>query len=235
MKVLITGASSKLGGEIALCFALAGAKLALAYDRGGKKVEALAHELKHIGCAAFPIGADLSNEKACESLVECASKTLGGLDAIIHSAADFSATKFEKTTKKDFEKFLEVNALSAFFIGRAAKKIMCKKGGSVVLISDVASKHPYGEFIPYCTSKAALDSITVALAKKLAPKITVNAISPYVISCGDPKCKDEARLAKKTLLENAQSATDIATLAIWLATQRSTTGKIFDLDGGRFV
>lgn len=233
MKVLITGASGKLGEELAVCFALAGAKIALGYRRGAKKASRLAADLKKIECMAIPIGADLSTKKGCTALVECAAKALGGLDAVVHAAAEFSPTKFESASQKDFERFFSANALSAFFIGRAAKKVM--RRGGIVFISDAAAKHPYGEFVPYCTSKGALDSLTAALAKKLSPKISVNAIAPYLVDNGKKPGAHEQKLIKKIRLGNAATTTDVATLAIWLCTQRSTTGQVFNLDGGRFL
>ncbi len=232
MNVLITGSTGKIGEALALEFSGAKMRLALHYGRNFKKASSIAALIEKNGGEAFPVGANLLDETACRSLVSCASKMLGGLDAIVHLAGAFGPTDFKKAVSEDLLDFFRINAMSSFFIAQTAALEM-KKSGSLVFMSDVAGQLTYKKFIPYCMSKAALDSLVRGLALELAPKIRVNAIAPYFVSAKGPKGKLPTEILNNIPAGRPQSPSDIARLALYLCQSKSMTGQVLTVDGGR--
>jgi len=114
---------------------------------------------------------------------------------------------------------------------------MKKRGtGKIINISDWSGLRPYKEYIPYCTSKGALITLTQGLAKALAPEIQVNAICPGPVLPGD---SDSAELKKipeeKTLLRKWGSPEEVARLAVFLAESDFMTGHYHLVDGGAWL
>lgn len=235
-KILITGATGKIGRVLSLELSAHGAALALHYNNSKAMAEDLAREIGDGGVPVHVIGADLKDEKSAHKFIEHAVKLLGGLDVLIHTAAIFDKTPFEEVTQKQFEKILAVDLIAPFFLAQAAASYM-KNGGQMIFFSDVSASRPYVGYAPYSIAKQGVETLVKALARELAPKIRVNAIAPYVMTRPkDMTDKGWRDLLNKTPLARPTSPREIANLVKTLVWGVSTmTGQIICIDSGRLL
>lgn len=230
-KILITGAAGNIGQAIARALAENGAKIALHYNSSKEKALSLEREISSLGASAFAIQADILNMNAAKSLVEKSAKEMGGLNILIHAAAIFGKTPFEEVSEKSFDEIISINLKAAFFIAQAAAHIMRENGGKMIFMSDLAAQKPYGGHLPYSISKAGVDALVKGLAKKLAPKIQVNAIAPYIVTKPkDMTEKDWQDLVNKTPTHRATTPEEIAQIVKTLVEAgEDLTGQVITL------
>ncbi|MEL6108336.1 MAG: SDR family oxidoreductase, partial [Planctomycetota bacterium] len=138
-----------------------------------------------------------------------------------------------------WDRMLAVNLKGAFFVTRAAAKMLLSgDGGSVVNVSSVAAMTGRGSSIAYCATKAGLNTMTKSLARVLAPKVRVNAVCPGPIDSrwireGNPDW-DLDEMVSGYPIPKASSPDDIADAVLFFATGTSmTTGQILSVDGGQ--
>jgi 3-oxoacyl-[acyl-carrier protein] reductase len=144
--------------------------------------------VRGLGARALPHRADVSDDAACREMVATCVRELGGLDVLVNNAGTTSFIPHAELEKVDGEAWtgiLAVNLIGPFQCARAAKAALeTGDGGEVVNVSSVAGLVGLGSSIPYCASKAALNNLTVTLARVLAPKVRVNAVAPGFIDGG---------------------------------------------------
>jgi len=120
-----------------------------------------------------------------DSLVQIAEQTFGRLDVLVNNAGTTRFIDFkdiDDVKLEDWDNIFGVNVRGAFQCARDARSALEANGhGAVINVSSTASLRPLGSSIPYCASKAALNSLTATLARALAPKIRVNAVAPGFI------------------------------------------------------
>src|SRR5262249_24236255 len=123
---------------------------------------------------------------ACRSMVDAAMREFGRLDVLVQSAGTtvfVPHTDLESIKDEHWERIFGVNLKGAFQCARAARPAMLKSGGGeIVNVSSISGIAALGSSIPYCNSKAALNNLTIALARVLAPQIRVNAVAPGFIT-----------------------------------------------------
>lgn len=236
-KILITGATGTIGSAVARAFAGPGRRLALHWRASQKKAEALAQEIAASGAEAALISADLSHADEATALVSKAFDQLGGLDLLVHCAALFERTPLGTVTEEQWRRIVDLDLRAAFFIAQEAGMRMQQGGGRMVFLSDVAAVKPYGGYLPYCIAKAGVDALVRGLAKSLSPKVTVNAVAPYVVTrpagITDRGWND---LLSKMPTRRAQTAEEIAAVIKMLAeSAESITGQVIAVDGGRLL
>lgn len=235
-KALITGATGAIGGVVAIEFAKRGASLALHYNSNEKRAIDLAEEIKSFGHKAIIIKADIRNVDDIRKMVQTVARELGGLNLLVHCAAVFKRTLFEEVTEEIFDEIVKIDLKAAFFLAQEAAGVMTEKG-RMIFMTDIAAQKPYGGYLPYCISKAGVDSLVKGLAKKYAPNIVVNAIAPYVVT--RPEGLSDAGwndMISKTPARRASPPEEIAKIAAFLAeASDSLTGQIITVDGGRLL
>jgi len=182
---IVTGAGTGVGAATALRLARLGCSVLANYSRSKDGAEAVASEAASLGVRALAHQADVADDSQCRSLVETAVREFGRLDVLVNNAG---TTKFvnhadlDGLSGEDWDRILEVNVKGAFFCSRAARGALeGGDGGEIVMTSSVAGLAGTGSSIAYCASKAALNNLTVTLARALAPRIRVNAIAPGFI------------------------------------------------------
>ena len=130
--------------------------------------------------------ADVADDNAARQLVAATVERFGRLDVLINCAGTTEFIPFvdlERVTDDVWQRLFQVNVVGAFHCARAARGPMLEAGGgSIVNVSSVAAQLAQGSSIPYCCSKAALDNLTVSLARTFAPRIRVNAVAPGFIT-----------------------------------------------------
>lgn len=236
-KILIVGATGKIGSAIANALSFKGASLALHYGNNKTAAERLAKSAGANGAHAIVIHGDLSDIAGSEKIVDEAAEKLGGLDAMIFCAAYFKRSPIEKISEKTWRKTLDINLSAPFFCARHAAEIMKKNGGSILLFSDVAARIPYAGFLPYSIAKAGLEAAVKGLAKNFAPKVRVNAIAPYASARSDKESPAEwKKIISRTLVKKESAPEELAELAKFIVTESKTmTGEIITVDGGRLL
>lgn len=236
-KILITGSAGTIGSALADFLADAEVKIALHYNKSAGKVETLARDIRNRVSEVFTFQADLSSVKAAENLIAEADKKLDGLNVLIHTASVFERTPLGSVTEEQWDRIIEADLKSVFFLAQAAGLAMQRAGGKIFLFSDVAGIRPYAGYLPYCISKAGVNSLVKGLAKSLAPKVQVNAVAPYVVTrpegLSDKGWND---ILSKMPMKKATTVKEISSIVKTLIySTESVTGQIIVLDGGRLL
>jgi 3-oxoacyl-[acyl-carrier protein] reductase len=182
---IVTGGGTGVGSATALALALRGCSVLVNYSRSKEGAERVAAEVSALGVRGIAHRADVSDDAACRQMVETAVGELGRLDVLVNNAGTTSFIPHDQLDAVDdpaWVQIMAVNLLGPFHCARAAKgAIDAAGGGEIVNVSSVAGLVGVGSSIPYCASKAALNNLTVTLARVMAPKIRVNAVAPGFI------------------------------------------------------
>ena len=177
------------------------------------------------------------------SVVEQVSERFGRLDLLVNNAG---TTRFVPHNDLDglddetIDRILQVNLRGAFACTRAFRPLLMANGdGLVINMSSIAGLIAYGSNVAYCASKAALDNMTVSLARALAPDIRVVAIAPGLVDGEYARSFDPAwrqtQIDMTPLLRLTQPD-DVAKAVMAVATLLiHTTGAVIPVDGGRFI
>ncbi|MBU4436540.1 MAG: SDR family oxidoreductase [Alphaproteobacteria bacterium] len=246
--VVITGASTGLGRAIAVEVARRGAGLVVVnFASNAEDAEETARLVQAEGARAALAQGDVSVDADCRRIVEAAAAT-GRIDALFNNAG---MTKFapnhadlDAVDAEDFLRLYSVNVVGAFQMVRAARSLLeaAPQPGAVVNTSSIAGVVGNGSSIPYAASKGAMTTMTLSLARALAPRIRVNAICPGFIDTpwfgkamdADRVDRLRAGAAAATPLKVASTAEDVAGAAVFLASpaSRHVTGETLLVDAG---
>ncbi|MGB9116755.1 SDR family NAD(P)-dependent oxidoreductase, partial [Bradyrhizobium sp.] len=241
---IVTGSASGLGAATAAILAKAGARIVINYSSSQKEAEQTADLCRGAGGEVVVVQGDVSRDEDCRRIVAAASPW-GRLDALINNAG---ATKhmphdnLDGLSAEDFQRLFGVNTIGPFQMVRAARSLLeagAKASGrasSVVNVSSVAGISGIGSSVAYAASKGALNTITLSLARALAPLIRVNAVCPGYIDTPwftkgrgiDGAAKVRDAVVAKVPLKRASTAEDVASLVCFLATPQSSnmTGEV---------
>lgn len=181
---IVTGAATGVGAATALWLAARGYNIAVNYSRSAGPAEQVAADCKKLGVDAFAFKCDVANDKECRALADAAIARWGRIDALVNNAGTttfVNMDNMEAVNAEDFQRIYGVNVIGTFQMTRAVEKVMRKTGGSVVNVSSVAGKLGGGSSYPYAASKGALNTLTLSMARNLAPEIRVNAVLPGAI------------------------------------------------------
>jgi NAD(P)-dependent dehydrogenase (short-subunit alcohol dehydrogenase family) len=227
--VLVTGAAKRIGRGIALRLAREGARVAIHYSSSENEARQTAKE-----CGDAPLfRANLEHVGEIERLFCEIENRVGRLDALVNNAARFTRFDPLDITEKDWDFIHSVNLKATFFCCQQGAKLMQKTGGGrIVNISSLGGIRPWADHVHYCASKAGVIMVTRALAKALAPDITVNSVAPGVIPFGDLDDRAQA-MVKATPANRPGTADEIADAVVYfLSATKFVTGQLIAVDGG---
>jgi 3-oxoacyl-[acyl-carrier protein] reductase len=245
--VVVTGASTGLGRAVAVATAEQGAKaVVINYAKNREDAEETARLCQAHGAETVLVQGDVAQDADCRAIAAAAER-FGRIDALFNNAgtttfaghADMDAVSLD-----DFLRIYSVNVVGAFQMVRAARALLeaGPRPGAVVNTSSIAGVAGIGSSVPYAASKGALNTMTISLARALAPKIRVNAICPGFIDTpwfgkgvGEAAAERvRANAAANSPLKVASSADDIAASAVFLASPaaRHVTGETLLVDAG---
>ena len=194
----------------------------------------LGDEIIELGSEAHILSEDISSAAGAHKLVSDAVGLLGGIDLLIHCASTFKPMPFEKVNEDGWNDAIQTNLGATFFLTQATVKAMASGGGRIILFSDSAAMRPYGDYLPYCISKAGVEALVRGLAMRIAPKITINAIAPYVVTKPDEMNDSEwDALLDKMPMQKSSSLEEIVSVVRMLANSETMTGQVITVDGGR--
>ena len=176
---LVTGGSRGLGREMVLAFAEAGADLVIA-SRKLEACEAVAREVEALGGRALPVAAHVGQWEDNDRLAEAAYAAFGRVDILVNNAGMSPlAPSLAETNEGLFDKVVAVNFKGPFRLSvLVGERMVQGAGGAIVNLSSTAAFKPEPHVVPYAGAKAAVNAMTVALAKAFAPKVRVNCIAP---------------------------------------------------------
>jgi 3-oxoacyl-[acyl-carrier protein] reductase len=244
---IVTGAASGVGAATALMLARRGYAVLLNYNRSAELAQAALQACLEAGADAVAVQGDVAQDEVCRSLAREAVQRWGRIDALVNSAG---ATRFvpianlEGVSAQDFHDIFGINTLGPFQMARAAAAHMGEgegEGGAIVNVSSSAALSGNGSSLPYVVSKAALNGLTLGLARALAPRVRVNAVLPGLIEgrwmrdgLGDEVYQRvKCQYADASLLERVATPEHIADAIGWLLDPGCLmTGQLMVVDAG---
>ncbi|MGI8670654.1 MAG: SDR family oxidoreductase, partial [Aridibacter sp.] len=242
--VVITGSSSGIGRASAVRFANAGAKV-IAVGRNEKELNSLKNELENSKNEIKLYLADLTEMSQIERLITQTVDNFGQIDVLVNSAGIIASGSIENTTLDGWDKMLNVNLRSVFYIMHKCVPHLEKTEGCIVNVSSVTGTRAFPNVLAYCISKAGVDQLTRCAALELAPKkIRVNAVNPGVVETNLHKRSGMLGEDYENFLEHSQTThplgragkpEEVAELIYFLASENSAwiTGATYAIDGGR--
>jgi NAD(P)-dependent dehydrogenase (short-subunit alcohol dehydrogenase family) len=237
---ILTGAAKGVGAEIARRFRQSGARVLITYLNSEKEAKKLGQEGIDI------MRADVTSQRDAQKIVETAKARFGRLDILINTASasikDSYDLDIEEMNPGDFDYIYRVDVMGMFLVTRFAMPMLRKSRGCVINFSSSAALQGDSSSLLYGPAKCAVDGFTRGLARKVAPDVRVNAIAPGSLNAGNwiedwkLKPQDLKEFAEGTPLQRLGEAKDIASVALFLASEDSAyiTGQTLIVDGGYY-
>jgi NAD(P)-dependent dehydrogenase (short-subunit alcohol dehydrogenase family) len=245
--ILVTGGATGLGAAIAVGAARRGAKaVILNCTKSLKEAEATAEAVRGAGAEAVIAQGDVADDADCRKIAAAAQR-FGRLDALVNNAGVTKHAQnhadLDALSKEDFLRLFSVNTVGPFQMIRACRNLLeAAERGSVLMTSSIAAVTGGGSSVAYAASKGALNTMTLSLARALAPKIRVNAICPGFIDTrwfpdafgAETTQRIRERMINTTPLKAASKPEDIADAALFLVSDaaRHITGETLMVDAG---
>ena len=233
---LVTGAGRRVGRAIALALAAREMRVAVHFHASVDEAEETVRLARAAGAPdAWTTSADLRDASACARLINELADRDNALDVLVNSAAEMHRTPFDTVSSEEWDDIMALNLKSPFFCSQAAARRM-SDGAVIVNIADLAALETWPEYIPHGISKAGVMQMTRALAKRLAPKIRVNAVVPGAVLLPEHWTKEDAdKLIRTTPLARLGAPEDVAHAVIYLLESDYVTGDAIVVDGGRHL
>ena len=233
--LLITGASDRIGKEIAIHFSKKGWNIAIHYFKSSLKAQLLKKILEKKGVKAVLIKADLKNIKQVEKIIFIAKKKLGPISCLINNAALFERDDILSFSNKSWHNHLNINLLAPTILTKQfAKQASKRTTSNIINIIDQRVFKLTSFFMSYTLSKSALYTLTKTMAMRLAPNIKVNGIAPGpTIKSKRQSMKHFNNQAKSTPLKKPVSTKDICDTVDFFINNNSITGQVIAVDSGQ--
>ena len=237
---LVTGGSRGLGYEMASIFASHGAEVVLA-SRKAEACEAAAAEIcQRTGRTAVGIGCHVGKWAEIDQLIGSVYEQFGHVDVLVNNAGMSPLyPSLSEVTEDLWDKVQAVNLKGPFRLSAVVGERMKAAGkGSIINVSSSSSVSPSPLEVPYAAAKAAINSLTVGLARTLSPEVRVNCIMPGMFATDISKAWNwdhvEAMVEREVPMKRVGQPSEIAAAALYLASDASsyTTGSILKVDGG---
>ena len=231
---IVTGSSSGIGEEIARRLSDLGANVVV---NSANSVNAGQQVAKSLSTKSLYIQADISDQEAGQHLIDKTISEFGQLDILINNAGWTTLVAhhdLDSLTDEIFEKTFDVNVFGTWWLTKAAIPHLKKsKDGNIVNITSIAGVRPVGSSIAYAMTKAALNHMTILLAKSCGP-VRVNAVAPGLVETpwtSDWQAQHD-NVARVAPLKRSATPQDCAEATIALIRNKYATGQIFVVDGG---
>jgi 3-oxoacyl-[acyl-carrier protein] reductase len=242
---IVTGSATGIGAETAKRLAAKGCRVVINYTKSRSEAEETAAACRDLGSDALLHAADVAQDAACRGMVAAAVERWGRVDVLVNSAGRTKPARIGDLEALDAADFLDiyaVNLVGAYQMIRAVVPHMRTQGnGAVVNVSALGSLNGEGSSIAYGASKGALNALTIALARQLAPVIRVNAVCPGFVATrwmknllGETRFNERVEeMARITPVGKTAFAEHIAEMICWFIDGPDLiTGEVLPIDYG---
>lgn len=243
---IVTGSATGIGAACALELARRRCNVVVNYTKSRREAEETARACEQAGAQALVVQANVADDADCRRLAQAALDKWGRIDALVNNAG---ITKFapkhsdlEALQAEDFHKLYGVNVVGAYLMTRAVAPAMKQQGrGAIVNVSSIAGVMGVGSSVAYAASKGAMNTMTLSLARALAPEIRVNAVCPGFVETrwfregvGEAAyAKAKARYEETSPLHKTITPEEVARAIVWLLEGADTvTGEFIIVDSG---
>jgi len=246
MVLVVTGGGRGIGAATARLAAARGYDVCVNYRSNRSAADAVVEDVRGLGRRAIAVQADVAIEADVVRLFATVDEQLGRVTALVNNAGVVERQgRVEEVDAARISRIFATNVTGAFICAReAVKRMSTRHGGAGGAIVNVSSRAAVlgapGEYVDYAASKAALDTLTVGLAKEVAGEgIRVNGVRAGIIytdihaSGGEPGRVD--RLGPTLPMRRGGTADEVARAIVWLLSDEAsyTTGSFVDVSGGR--
>lgn len=237
---VVIGATGGIGAAVCRALAGAGCRVAVVFRRNPAAADALADTLPGSGHSTMQ--ADVTDSASLDRLAERLGARVGSVDILVNSAGMTRFVPHADLQALDdalIDEIFRTNWRGPFAAIRALQGLLERSGRGVAInISSIAATSGVGSNVAYCASKAALNTMTVSLARALAPAIRVVSIAPGLVDTDfikglDPAWRQEQ--ARRTPLGRLVVADEVGQAVVAAATLTAATGCTFVVDGGRLL
>ena len=242
---IVTGSATGTGAACAIQLAAKGCRVVINYTKSEADARETALACKAAGTEPIVVKADVAKDSDCRALAQAALDKWERIDALINNAGITkfaAATDLDALDAEDFQRIYAVNVIGPYQMIRACVPAMKRQGkGAIVNISSISGVMGIGSSTAYVASKGALNAMTLALARSLAPQIRVNAVCPALIETRwhlsryskEDYAKFKSNYEKTVPLAKAASPDDVAEVAVWLLEGADlVTGESILVDAG---
>lgn len=236
---LITGSARRIGAACAAELHAEGFNILLHYQHSEHDALRLAEQLtQRRANSVCLIKADLAIVSEIKRLAASALEAWGRLDVLVNNASCFQSVSFEQIQEADWDAAIASNLKAPLFLSQALAPALSLANGCIVNIADIHAARGLADYLSYSVSKAGLVAMTYCLAKELAPRVRVNAISPGAILWPDQQPDElrQAEILQKIPLRRCGTLGEIArTLRFLVCDATYITGQNLAVDGGRLL
>jgi NAD(P)-dependent dehydrogenase (short-subunit alcohol dehydrogenase family) len=238
---IVTGASRGIGAATAKLLSLNGYAVCVTYFTGKKQADDVINEINKQHGTAIAVKADISIESDIVNLFNEVNKQLGPVTALINNAGINGGTcEVENITADHLQSVFATNVFGTIYACREAIKQMKQQGGgNIINISSEAARFGGTKLAHYASSKAAINTFTIAFAREIAAyNIRVNTISPGVIDTEIHASSSPERIANlinSIPMKRMGKTTEVAELILWLLSDAASyvSGAIIPVTGAR--
>ncbi|MFG3203864.1 SDR family oxidoreductase [Streptomyces sp. NPDC048192] len=234
---LVTGATGGIGQAVVERLTADGFAVAAHYAGNKAKAEALVEKITASGGQALAVGGDVADEQHMQAAFDAVETAFGGIDVVVSTAGIMVLAPIAELSLDDLDRMHRTNIRGTFVVSQQAARRL-RRGGAIINVSTSVTRTQLPTYGAYVASKAAVESITLILARELRGRdITVNTVAPGPVAT--PlflEGKDEetiARFAKAAPLERLGEPRDIAESVAFLAgPARWVNGQVLYSNGG---
>ena len=242
---IVTGASSGIGEYTAGLLAAKGCHVVVNYRENAEGAEQAVRACAAAGAEAIAVKGDVANNEDCRALAAAAMDKWGRIDVLVNNAGISRMARgghMDGLSAEDFADVFAVNVTGCYLMACAVVPHMQAAGrGCIVNVSSIAGINGKGSSIAYATSKGALNTMTLSLARSLAPEIRVNSVCPGMVDTrwhrqlldADSLEKMRDTVERTTPLRHVITAEDVARGIMFMIEGADyITGEIMTVDSG---
>lgn len=175
---IVTGGSGGIGRAVVDRLAADGVSVAVHYGGNAQRAEQIVEVIRANGGQAMAIGGDVGDETAMTAAFDAVEAEFGGVDVVVNTAGIMLLGPVASMELADLDRMHRINIRGAFVVSQLAANRL-RSGGALINFSSSQTRLQFPTYAPYAASKAAVESLTLVLARELRGKdITVNAVAP---------------------------------------------------------